>query len=85
MERKNDFIKAYQVDNYKYNDYLVYIKEDAVTYDAWLQNKNYGVMSLMFGLPNKNLTLEDFIQIVNNNIEREIKLYQELHEDKEGE
>lgn len=90
IELKNDFIKKYQVDNYEYNNYIVYIKDNVSTYygnnyEAWLQNKNYGIMSLMFGIPNKNLTLEDFITIVNNNIEREIKIYQELHEDKEME
>jgi hypothetical protein len=82
---KNEFIKTYQVDNYDYKNYLVYIKEDAATYEAYLQNKNYGIISLMFGTPNNYLSLEDFITIVNNNIEREIKLYQELHEDKESE
>lgn len=79
IELKNDIIKEYQVDDY--NNYIVYIKEDNESYKAWLQNKHYGVMSLMFGLAKEHLSLEDFIKIVNNNIEREIKLYQELHED----
>ena len=80
IELKNDFIKKYQVDNYEYNNYIVYIKDTYDTYEAWLQNKNYGIMSLMFGLPKKHLSLEDFIELINNNIERDIKLYQELHE-----
>lgn len=83
IELKNPFIRTYRVDDYDYNNYIVYIKEDAATYEAYLQNKNYGIISLMFGTPNNYLSLEDFITIVNNNIEREIKLYQELHEDKE--
>ena len=80
IELKNDFIKKYQVDEYDYNNYIVYIKEDNKSYEAWLQNKHFGIMSLMFGLVKIHLSLEDFIKIVNNNIEREIKLYQELHE-----
>ena len=84
VEIKNPFIRTYRVDNYDYNNYIVYIKEDAATYEAYLQNKNYGIISLMFGTPNTYLSLDEFIQIVNNNIEREIKLYQELHEDKEN-
>ena len=79
IEIKNPFIRTYRVDN----NYIVYIKDTDDTYEAWLQNKNYGIMSLMFGLPNEHLSLEDFITIVNNNIEREIKLYRELHEDHE--
>lgn len=85
IERKNNFIKKYQVDEYEYNNYIVYIKDDNDTYEAYLQNKNYGILSLMFGLPKKHIDLDKFIIIVNNNIEREIKLYQELHEDKEDE
>ena len=84
IELKNPFIRAYQVDDYDDNNYIVYIKEDDETYKAYLQNKNYGIISLMFGLPNKYLTLDDFITIVNKNIESEIKVYQKLHEDKEG-
>lgn len=83
-ELKNPFIRTYQVDDYDYNNYIVYIKEDAATYEAYLQNKNYGIISLMFGTPNTYLSLDDFITIVNNTIEREIKSYQELYEDKEG-
>ena len=74
-EVKNDFIKKYQMGAYE-----IYIKEDNVSYQAWLQNKHYSIMSLMFGLVKIHLTFEDFIRIVNNNIEREIKLYKELHE-----
>lgn len=85
IELKNPFIRAYRVDNDDYNNYIVYIKEDAATYEAYLQNKNYGVISLMFGTPNNYLSLEDFITIVNNNIELEIKLYQDLYENEEDE
>ena len=85
IELKNPFIRTYRVDDYDYNNYIVYIKDTDYTYEAWLQNKNYGIMSLMFGLPKEHLSLKDFNGIINNNIEREIKLYQELHEDYEEE
>lgn len=80
-EIKNDIIKIFQVDDYDYNNYIVYIKDFNDCYECYLQNKNYGIIALMFGLPKKQNSLNETIIICNNNIEEEIKTYQDLYED----
>ena len=77
-EIKNDIIKTFM-----YNDYEIYIKDTLYTYELYIQNINYGVISLMVGLPKENYTLEQVIELLGFNLEEEIETYKELYEDKD--
>lgn len=77
-EIENDIIKKYE-----YKNYVVYVKynEEELIYDYYLQNEKeqYGIISLMFGVPTSDI--EDIEEIIESNIEEYIKLYQEDYED----
>ena len=78
-EIENDIIKKYQ-----YKEYVVYVKETKSCYEYYLQQEQYGVLTLMFGLP-KNRDLENDIEnniiVVYHNIEDYIETYKEDYED----
>ena len=73
-EIKNDFIKKYS-----YKNYVVYIKETNISYEYYLQNEEYGVISLMFGIPKSDI--KDIENIILANIEDYIETYKEEYED----
>ena len=81
---KNDIIEKYS-----YKDYIIYIKETDDSYESYLQNEKYGVISLMFGISkeqcfnkvHKYYTLIPFEKYIEKNIEDYIKLYQSEYED----
>lgn len=75
-EIKNDIIKKFV-----YGDYVIYIKETSSTYESYLQNEAYGVIDLMFGGTKEQNTLEEFIDLVHNNIVDYIQCYQKEYED----
>lgn len=72
-------LKVYQVDEYEYNNYLIYIFEDEENYELYLQNKNYGVLALMYGVPKEQNTLEELLSCYN--LDEYIQIYQEEYED----
>lgn len=72
-------LKVFQVDEYNYNNYYYYIFEDKENYYSYLQNKNYGVLMLVYGVPKEQQTLEDFMNCYN--LDEYIQEYQELYED----
>ena len=75
-EIKNDFRKKYL-----YKDYVVYVKWDMKTlcYEFYLQNEDYGVIMLMFGIPKSDM--KDMEEIIKNNIEDYIRIYKEEYKD----
>lgn len=81
-EIKNDIIKKY-----KYKDYVVYIKdvkEDSKNYESYefyLQNEKYGVISLMFGLMKEDCSVKEFEDLIEANIDDYIITYQNEYED----
>ena len=75
-EIKNDIIKKYS-----YKDYVIYIKETKDSYESYLQNEKYGIISLMYGISKEQNTLEDLMTILNDNIDVDIKIYQDEYED----
>ncbi len=83
-EIKNDIIKKY-----KYKNYVIYIKETEDSYESYLQNEDYGVISLMFGISkeqvfnkvHKYYTLIPFINLIEKNIEDYILTYKIDYED----
>ena len=77
-EVRNEFIKQFV-----YGDYIIYIKEDSVSYEGYLQNELYGVISLMIGVPKKQNTLNELIELIENNLQSYINDYKENYEDEE--
>ena len=77
-EIKNDFIKKYS-----YKNYVVYIKETNISYEYYLQNEKYGIIELMFGASKENITLEELLEIVKDNIDIDIEYYKRENEDKD--
>lgn len=77
VETKSDFIKQFI---YKKDiNYVIYVKDTITTYEFYLQNEDYGIIMLMFGIPKSDI--EDMGEIIKSNIENYIELYQEQYED----
>ena len=75
-EIKNKVLKTYE-----HGDYLIYLIDENDSYDFYLQNVKYGIISLIFGLKKTDTTLKETINIVETNLEDYIKIYQNLYED----
>ena len=75
-ELENDIIKKYS-----YEDYIVYIKDYENNWECYLQNKNYGTINCMFGLLKEQVSLEQLIDIINDNLKQEIEYYKQEFED----
>lgn len=84
-EIKNKVIKMFE-----YKDYYIYIMEDKIEkgtyYGCYLQNKQYGIISLMFGLPKDKMvlgkyTLRPLIEVIENHLEEYIEMYKKDYED----
>lgn len=78
-EIENNVIKKY-----KYivgsDTYYIYVIENDSMYDFYLQNKDYGVMTLMYGLM-KEKGIDFCINIIEEHILDFINDYKEEHED----
>ncbi len=72
-------IKAFQVDEYEYCNYIVYVMEDKDNYSFYLQNKYYGVIMLMWGTPKDQIDLDTFMNCYC--FDEYIQEYQEEYED----
>ena len=67
---------------YKYNDtYFIDIVTTSEVIEAWIYNKDYGVKSLMFGLPIYQQTYSEALEIIEANAEDYISFYIEEYED----
>lgn len=75
-EIKNDVIKKY-----KYKDYYIYIQESENMFESYLQKQNNGIISFMFGVNKRNNDLEDFIYLIEVNVEDYIDSYELDYED----
>ena len=81
-ELKNiKLLKVCQVNESEYCNYYVYFFENGDTYELYLQNKNYGIIALLYGLPKEQITLDDFLE--NYNLDEYIQFYQEEFEESE--
>lgn len=54
---------------YEYGEFRVDIVDNGTEYEAWIYKNNYGIKSLMFGVPRHQQTMEEFINIVQANLE----------------
>lgn len=81
-EVKNDIIKKFEY-NVNNDTYFIYIVETKYGYGCYLQNINYGIISLMFGLPKEQNNLEETIEIVRYNLKEQIAIYKRMYEEDE--
>lgn len=47
------------------------------TYEAWIFHKDYGQKNLMFGCPVSQQTFEEFLEMVECDIEEQKRIYSE--------
>jgi hypothetical protein len=74
VETKNEFVKQFI---YKKNiDYVVFIKETTICYECYIQDESCGIIMLAIGIAKKDISLEDFIEIIQNNIDDYVEIYQ---------
>lgn len=63
---------------YEYNDeYCICIDEVEDSYEAWLFKKDYGFRTFILGLQNEQLNKDEFIDILEDNVEEYIQFYEE--------
>lgn len=72
-------LKVFLVNEYEYCNYLVYYIENNNNYEVYLQNKNYGTMMFLYGVPKKQQSLEYLLNCYN--FDEYIQEYQERYED----
>lgn len=72
-------LKVFLVNEYEYCNYLVYYIENNNNYEVYLQNKNYGTMMFLYGVPKKQQPLEYLLNCYN--FDEYIQEYQERYED----
>ena len=72
-------LKVFLVNEYEYNNYLVYYMENEDNYEVWLRNRNYGTMMFLYGVPKKQQPLEYLLNCYN--FDEYIQEYQERYED----
>jgi hypothetical protein len=70
-ETKINVIKQFKVKR----NYIVYLIEEKDSYDFYMRCKNYAVIELLFGLPKKQQSLEEAIEICKQNIDEYIRVY----------
>jgi len=70
-ETKINVIKQFKVKR----NYIVYLIEEKDSYEFYIQRKNYAVIELLFGLPKKQQSLEEAIEICKQNVDAYIRVY----------
>lgn len=70
-------LMTYDVGNGFYVDIVLDRESKYHTYEAWLFNHDYGQKMLMFGMPEKQQTLMEFIETVMANLPEHIDYYKE--------
>lgn len=59
----------YTTKTYEYGDYIIDIVITDTTYESWICAKGYGTKHIMFGMPKEQQSLDEYIGIVEANIE----------------
>lgn len=68
---------------YKFGPYIAEIRKTDTSWEYYLQHKDNGIVSLIFGCPKSECTYEQFLDLVDVNIQDDIKFYKENYEDEE--
>lgn len=74
-----------QITRYRHGEFFVDIIVDKAEHhrEAWLTHKDYGVSVLMFGADFKQLYHEQFIRLVEANLESKISIYRNEYMEEE--
>lgn len=72
-----------KITRFKDGDWFIDIVETDELYESWLQHKDYGVSSLMFGLMKKDVSFACACEAVKANIDNHKAIYKEAHMDEE--
>lgn len=70
---KEKTIKCFEFDDI---DYSVEVIESDQDVEFWLQKKDYGVKSLMFGIPKQNDAAINYFDLIKANILNHIRIYE---------
>lgn len=82
MKNKNKFKIKDVIYFGKYRLILTEEKEkDDIMYYYYLQNIEYGIISMQVGMIKNTIKYKDFKEIVLNSIDEDIQIYQEAYED----
>lgn len=79
IEIKSDMVKEF-IYKKDYN-YVIYVKETITSYECYLQNENYGIITLLFGVNKRETTMQDFIETILGCIDSHIEDYKKSYED----
>lgn len=69
---KEKTIKVYEFDDVAYSVEVIESDQDV---EFWLQKKDYGVKSLMFGIPKQNDD-KNYLDLIRANILNHIRIYE---------
>lgn len=64
MEKKN-----FKIETFEFESWIVDIVTTDTNYEAWIYRSEYGVKMLMFGMPKEQQSYDEFIDIVEGNLE----------------
>lgn len=70
---KEKTIKCFEFDDV---DYSVEVIESDQEVEFWLQKKDYGVKSLMFGISKQNDVAINYLDLIRANILNHIRIYE---------
>ena len=81
MTEMRECNKYKEVKLWKYGEFFVEIRVSQYEYEAWIQHKDCGIMSLLFGMPkeqpDRRITYGQFKEMVANNLDEYIESYRE--------
>ena len=60
-----------------HDDIVIDVVELSDVYEAWIYRKNIGLKSLMFEVPKEQQSYDEFLEIVEANIDEHITFYDE--------
>ena len=77
FKKSNAFLTVtYEVKDNYFLDLVT--KEDS--YEAWIYNSQYGIKTMIYGVPRYQNTKEEFLEILEETIDEDINFYKENYE-----
>lgn len=70
------FSATEKVDVYEHGDYIVAVWHDEKNVEAYLTGKDRGDLELMFGAPMDQQTLDEFLELIEGNLDAYIECFE---------
>lgn len=70
-------IKDIDIKVYQYGHFYIYIIHKNGVYEYYLQHRDYGIIELVYGLEEKDIIFDDFVNCIDASIENDINDYME--------